>query len=340
MTGGGFLLPRVMNARLRASRAVRELLLILRDRAGLPLPGMNRAGGSAVLMYHGVVASAPSLLNWRHVSEKDFDCHLRLLRRYCNVVPLATLFTGDIATDRLNVAITFDDGFRNNLQVAVPLLRKHRVPASFFVTAANHAGMNVLWPDFLDIVGRYASDDVVIDGRSFTKRGTRYYCRDSSVSLATVIRNERPDWAFKQAMYRAFSRWASNLQRPDLRQYWELMTDDEIAETAAVPGMTIGSHGFYHNNLGSLSTTAALDELVKSKAYLENLIQREIQELAYPDGSYTPGLVQAARVAGFSRQLAVDHRYGEPPFSLSPLRRHGVYSMAPARAQLVEALAT
>jgi peptidoglycan/xylan/chitin deacetylase (PgdA/CDA1 family) len=301
---------------------------------------MNKPGQAAVLMYHGVVAESPSLLNWRHVSAADFDCHLRLLRRHCNVVTLAALFAGDIRRDALNVAITFDDGFRNNFEVAIPVLQRYRLPASFFVTGSNEAGMSVLWPDFLDLAARYAHGDVLIDGRTFTKHGARYVCVDTGTPLASVIREERPDWQFKKCVYAAFSRWAPNLFRPDFRPYWELMSDAQIKAASRVPGITIGSHGYYHNNLGSLPLDGAVDELRKSKAYLKSLLDGEVVELAFPDGSYTPALVQAASDLGFSRQLAVDHRYGEVVTAMNPLRRLGVYSMTPARSQLSEALAS
>jgi peptidoglycan/xylan/chitin deacetylase (PgdA/CDA1 family) len=331
---------RAANVTRRSGRLLRELGFALRDSLGQPLPGIAAPGHSVVLMYHGVVPSEPSLLNWRHVSVADFEGHLRMLRKHCNIVPLAKVFSGDVDNRRLNVAITFDDGFRNNFEVAIPILQRYSSPASLYVTAANAAGMSALWPDYLDIVTRFARSDVQIDGRTFTKRGRCYVCRDSGNALASVIRTERPDWPFKQAVYRAFSRWDPNLQRPDLRQYWELMTDRHIAEAAAVPGITIGSHGYYHNNLGSVSREEALQELRESKTYLENLVQREVQELAYPDGSYTPAIVGAAEGIGFIRQLAVDHRFGEKEDSLLPLRRHGVYSMAPMRSQLVDALAS
>jgi peptidoglycan/xylan/chitin deacetylase (PgdA/CDA1 family) len=327
------------NVGRRTARAFRETLLCLRDVAGRPLPGMNRPGQAVVLMYHGVVRSMPSLLNWRHVSESDFDCHLRLLRRHCNVVPLAAIFSGDIRPDALNVAITFDDGFRNNFEVAIPLLQRHGLPASLFVTGANEAGMTILWPDFLDIAARFAQGEVLIDGRPFVKRGNRYICADTETPLATVIRQERPEWQFKQAVYAAFSRWVPNLHRPDFRAYWELMSDPQIRAAASVPGITIGSHGYYHNNLGSLPIDCAVAELRASKTYLESLLDREVAELAFPDGSYTPAVVQNADDLGFTRQLAVDHRYGESVIARNPLRRFGVYSMAPCRSQLADALA-
>lgn len=329
---------RLKNAKARLQQAGRERLLAVRDRLGLAIPGVPAAGEAVVLMYHGVVSGPPSLFNWRHVSAAQFDIHLDWLRRRCHVVSLAALYAGERHPGRLTVALTFDDGFRNNLTVALPLLRRHGLPASFFITAAAEAGIRALWPDFLDIAGRYATGPVCLDGRSFIKQGRTYVCAETGVPLATVIRHERPDWPFKESLYRAFARWTPNLERPDFKPFWELMSDDDIIRAAACPGVTIGCHGYYHNNLGNLPPESAREELLRSKAYLEQLVQYDIRELAFPDGSYTPDLVGTASALGFTRQLAVDHRFHEPPDTLTPARRHGVYSMAPARSQLVDAL--
>jgi len=67
------------------------------------------------------------------ISPERFEQQLRWLSRRCDVVPLdATLFGRE---NRRRVAITFDDGFRDNLTVALPLLEKFCLPMTLFVTA-------------------------------------------------------------------------------------------------------------------------------------------------------------------------------------------------------------
>ena len=67
------------------------------------------------------------------ISPEKFECQLRWLARWRRVVPLEETLRA--TTHRRLVAITFDDGFRDNLTVALPLLEKFRLPMTLFVTA-------------------------------------------------------------------------------------------------------------------------------------------------------------------------------------------------------------
>jgi peptidoglycan/xylan/chitin deacetylase (PgdA/CDA1 family) len=96
-----------------------------------------------------------------------------------------------------------------------------------------------------------------------------------------------------------------------LADLWELMSDDEIRAVGRSSCVRIGSHGYWHNNLGNLPPADAAAELQKSKRYLENLVQREVPDVAYPDGSYSRGLVPLAAELGFRDQLAVRFHFPE-----------------------------
>lgn len=299
---------------------------------------LRAPGRRVILMYHGVVPGNPSRFNWRHVSTADFECHLKLLRKHCHVLSMADLHAGTVCGERLNVALTFDDGFQNNFLHALPLLEKYKVPASFYITGANEIGITHLWPDFLDILSRHAEGRFSLRGMTFVKRGNAYFDEDSRESLASVIKHRYPDWNFKLSIFEALKRWKPNLYRPDYRPFWELMTDEQIREVANSDQVTVGCHGYFHNNLGELPLEDALSELRKSRAYLERVTGKEVRELAFPDGSYSPELIPEARRQGFEVILGTDHRHGEAADSTAPYRRVGIYSFLPRRAQLLGAV--
>ena len=91
----------------------------------------------------------------------------------------------------------------------------------------------------------------------------------------------------------------------------------EIREISRASNVCIASHGYYHNNLGSIKLNDAKWELKQSKDYLEKVTEQSIDMLAYPDGSYNKDLLQAARNMGYSRQLLADMTDEDNPYPTS-----------------------
>ena len=96
------------------------------------------------------------------------------------------------------------------------------------------------------------------------------------------------------------------LDLEDLHDYWRPLDREGIRRLACSELVTIGAHGHHHTSLGELEFDDAVAELQMSKAGLEELIDDDIEDLAYPDGSYSRALVDAAEGLGYHRQLAVE----------------------------------
>jgi peptidoglycan/xylan/chitin deacetylase (PgdA/CDA1 family) len=91
----------------------------------------NRA---VILCYHSV----HSHRSFRSATPELFEMHLQWLKEHCDVVPLHELVSAlscDTRQSRVQVAITFDDGYVDNYEHAFPLLMKHGLAATFFITA-------------------------------------------------------------------------------------------------------------------------------------------------------------------------------------------------------------
>src|SRR6185503_7461207 len=180
----------------------------------------------------------------------------------------------------------------------------------FFITAIRAAGYDILWNDFLSIVTKYGAENMVYKNKPYKKNQFgNYVSVKDGVSLADKLRSagfkekaEMMKLLYGQAPFK------SNLSEVD---YWLQMTPKEIRKLAASRYVTIGSHGYYHNDLGRIKISDAAEELILSKQYLEGVIRRKIKSFAFPYGSYTPELLEGAKGAGYRQLLAMDFRFAE-----------------------------
>ncbi len=261
-----------------------------------------------ILCYHGIDLTSDKKLNYRHTSITDFEFQLRFFKKNFNVVSIEDLFNGNFSNDRKTIAITFDDGYLNNYKYAVPLLTKYELPVSFYITGINNTQHNFLWADFVDIVSLYSSKTRFDIGNfEFTKCNGRFYSQFGE-SIHHFIKHNG-DYSIKELLYKEFDDFKEICASNDLDDYWKLVSDEQIIEMSRNQLITIGSHGFYHNNLGNIDIEDSIDEVVKSKAYLENLTQKKVREIAFPDGNYSRELIERLNTIGVDRQLALGYSF-------------------------------
>jgi peptidoglycan/xylan/chitin deacetylase (PgdA/CDA1 family) len=69
---------------------------------------------------------------------------------------------------------------------------------------------------------------------------------------------------------------------------------------------TIGSHGYYHNDLAKIPVSSSNEEMTRSRQFLESITGKEVKALAFPYGSYTKEVTKKAKDAGYSQLLATE----------------------------------
>jgi peptidoglycan/xylan/chitin deacetylase (PgdA/CDA1 family) len=290
-------------------------------------------------MYHGITADKVNPFNKRHLSYKCFAEQIRFLKRNFHIIALEDYFKGNYDYRDTNFVLTFDDGYLNNLIYAMPILEQYKCPATFFITGLNEVGDKILWADFVNIASVLTSAPVVIEGETFKKQDETYYSVESRKSLYHVVRYDKPDYSYKQKVIEAFRREFNIKEDVAISEYWELLNDEQIKNIGRSEYISIGSHGYYHNNLGSLKHNAAIDELKKSKKYLENLTQKPLTQLAYPDGSYSLELIQASHDLGFNCQLGADsYLFNMDEYNDYIRKRNGIYVVESCLNQIFAAV--
>ena len=111
--------------------------------------------GVRILAYHGVEPIQSSPLS---VSVDNFEAQIAYLARHNDIIDFDTFAKwrrGEYTSSKPMVVLTFDDGFRNNLTFAAPILRKYEAPATFFVIGSKFDGADERYmsvPEMSDLV--------------------------------------------------------------------------------------------------------------------------------------------------------------------------------------------
>lgn len=265
------------------------------------VPGILRRG-PVVLLYHRVSNAGDTFR--LGVTKSHFEQHLDVLTRRATIMRLADL-SDPVSRARLPrsaVAVTFDDGYADNLHVVKPLLEKAGVPASIFVTTG-WLGQEFWWdalerilltpptlPDYLEMVlgGRKQTWHVP----SLRTRRRRYLPIRIKVSgpkpaaksllhlLHPLLRDlEEEDRARAMA---GLERWAGGKRATDMVH--RSLTEGEIAELSASQLVAVGGHTVTHRRLASLPAERQRQEIRDNLNRIEEITGRRPDSFAYPYG--------------------------------------------------------
>jgi len=253
----------------------------------------------SVLIFHRVLAR-PDPLFPDEMDAARFDQLCGWLKSWFNVLPLdqavASLQSGSLPARA--ACITFDDGYADNHAVALPILRRHGLCATFFIATGFLDGGR-MWNDTiietiracpqatldLDVLGmgrhavasideKRAAITAVIDSIKYRPVAERVTVTEQLAALARV-------------------------QPPQ-----DLMMSSQAVREMRQAGMQIGAHTVSHPILARLTTDQVRDEIGQSKLFLERLLGERVGLFAYPNGK--PGVDYHADSVAVARELGFD----------------------------------
>lgn len=260
----------------------------------------------SILIFHRVTPQ-PDPLFPGEVDSSAFDAICTWVKRWMNVLPLdqaiGRLAAGDLPERAL--CITFDDGYADNHDVALPILQRHGLNAAFFIASGFIDG-GCMWNDRVVEAMRLCSRtslvlpeglvpgvgtldlsewelrkravDTLLNAMKYLPGGQRLQCADAVVQAAGVV---LPD---------------------DL-----MMSTAKVAALAGA-GMVVGGHTVNHPILARLDEREALHEMMAGRRAVENMVQRAVTLFAYPNGrpevDYTGRDVALVGRAGFTAAVS------------------------------------
>ncbi len=233
------------------------------------------SGDLSILIYHRVLRSTDPLLPGAP-DQAAFARQMRLVRRWFRVLSLPQ------ALDLLDwgclparsLAITFDDGYADNAELALPILQSLGLSATFFIASAYLDGGR-MWNDAIIDCVRQAPAGMLDGGIAGLGLLPVHTPAQRSAAIARLLA------ALKYRPYAERQAIADQLAPPRTQPL--MMTSPQVAQLHHA-GMTIGGHTLRHPILATLGDAEAVVEIAENRRRLEQLTGAAVELFAYPNG--------------------------------------------------------
>jgi peptidoglycan/xylan/chitin deacetylase (PgdA/CDA1 family) len=298
------------------------------------------------------------------VHPNHFDAQLQFLKRNFDVIPASELADG-IARRKMRrtVAITFDDGFKDNFTNAAPVLDWHALPATFYVATSAMKQEHLYWWDALQ--------DVMFHSEVLPER------LDINIGDALVQFAFRSDRMLSPRLIKQIAAWNYHLPIPNERIALYMLLWSQIKPLAPAqqtrvlneirnwanhtgfisshgvtmsvremqmldgnPLFTIGAHTVSHSMLSQQNPIDQAFEVKESKQQIEKWLGKPVSGFAYPYGNYNQATQSLIREAGFKYAVSTESKAvtaEDDPYALPrvQVKNWSVYEFASKLNELV-----
>jgi len=276
-----------------------------------------------ILVYHGIDECGSTAYNTRFISEKMLEKQIKYFKEKGKILSLEEYYDEQLHQTQMTLCLTFDDGYKNGLTRALPILEKYQVPSTFFITGIRSLNQSVLWTDIIDLATPFFPKKIEVLGKKFRKNYKKqmisvengenikhFLQKKSQAEIEMALEQLKKAYPFSLDVYHS--------------DYYQTLSEEEIQLLAKNPLISIGAHGVFHTDLTVLSPEECLAELQNCKHYLENLTQKKVNAIAFPFGNYNETVLKMCEKAGFSQFLALDinpnvkHKQVRERFGVNP----------------------
>lgn len=310
---------------------LKQLLMGALGTAGIPalMHKLLRKKGVTILTYHGVTASPLPFEDWCFLDQHSFEQQIRYLSRYHRILSLSDalqlLDAGEVTEP--TAVITFDDGYRNNLTVALPILQRYNAPATIYLSTDLIGTTDTLW---------FCRLNQALAGTTLTDlswNGLHLPLNNAAAKSAASARLQNalkgmPNARLLAAVDGLITQLGGQLHPVQNEASPYRMLDlADIQQLQRTGLIEFGAHTCSHAILARLDSHAQREEISGSKAAVEALTGQPCVHFAYPNGSiqdHDPDTVAILREAGFVSCTNMRPGSNVPATDRMHLHRYGI----------------
>ena len=272
-----------------------------------------------VLAYHRVMdvnCDYPFDIELISASCSQFDEQMKFISEYFNPITIEQLieyYKNSTEIPENSILITFDDGFEDNYKNAFPILEKHKVPATIFLSTDYVSSGNVIWFDQLSYFILNREEEVV---RSILKEKFNIEWTNRRDVLEIVMDHVKriPNSDRLILLDGIYNEYGSEYDGND-KELSSILSWEQIKEMDK-SCISFGSHTLSHPVLSQLTYTELQKELIASKKIIENNLSHPIESIAYPVGTkfaFNDMVIDSVKEAGYSVGFSYLHGLNKWP---------------------------
>lgn len=280
---------------------------------------------AVILWYHGICEDDFQLLKGydeRHIPKSVFENQIRYLnqKRYHFVTMTELVDALKQSKDiRKFVVLTFDDGFRNVVENAYPIMNQFKAKGCFYLVSGLIGKKELLWTDYVETVVRNSKKGEFLfefNGKTITyqldtKESFQNAMRDIKEKLRTI-----PDAERKEHLKQFAKRVLDTIPQEFEFSTWEQIQslDKNILE--------VGSHTVNHPNCANLTSDIELENEIKnSRLAIEQRVGYPIHHFCYPAGSYNDEVIKNVKKYQYASAATIHPGFNDTGTDLYKLRR-------------------
>lgn len=293
-------------------------------------------GKNIILAYHSLSETDPGKRSdCGYVSPRQriplnlFEKQLHWLSQFADFVSLSDIVTS-ASSDRWRVAVTFDDGYRDNIEFGLPLFRRYEVPVTWFLSTRFIEERDYLpWWDLVDYMMQHVHGRVEVTIDSTVHR----YNLDEQSDSDRFRKNMRE--AFMTAEQSSYDAIYESLRKECAR--FKALPPNAFADrelvirAASSPWISIGAHTVSHLNLASVSPKTVWHEVSTGQTQLQGWTGEPVDWFAYPYGGevdYNKEVQSIVSESGFVGAVTTNRGYVSEGNDMLALPRFMVPSWA------------
>jgi peptidoglycan/xylan/chitin deacetylase (PgdA/CDA1 family) len=225
-----------------------------------------------------------------------------LVKHYClvNLAELIRRIKNNEPIPRNAVALTFDDGYRDNYDLAFPILLKHRVPMTLFLATGFLNRQDVLWNDKVSFAFKYTKRRQ-LDLDWETKRHYELETQEQRLAAVSEILWFLRHIPHSRKLY-LIQELLAQLEISDFEFLWKSMLTWEQVRHMHKCGISFGAHTVTHPILSRIPLAEARHEITESKRTIEKELGSAVELFAFPAGTladFNDDLKAILKDAGF-----------------------------------------